>query len=114
MVQVSMSTAYMWAIIVLVVFELIAVLIANAIPYRPNNTGATARKLWFWILAILTPIVGYLINFFAVSSNISAPTIRSEFQTNMAIAAGVAFVLYILVGFVVSKMFPKTKIGTWF
>ena len=50
MEQVSITSAYMWSCVIMVIFLLIAVLIANMILYKPNNTGVTQRRVWFWVL----------------------------------------------------------------
>ena len=74
MEQVPISNAYIWALTIFVAFLLIAILVACIIPYKPNNPGTTARRIWFWILAVATPIVG----------------------------------------FIISKIFRNSKVGTWF
>lgn len=111
--QVSLTSAYMWAIVVLVVFFLVAAFVANMIAYKPNDPGTTARRVWFWILAIGTGVVGFLINY-AMASNITVPTIKSDYLMHAGIASGVCLVVFILLGFIVSKIFPSSKLGTWF
>lgn len=111
--QVSITSAYMWAVVVLVVFFLLAVVIANAILYKPNDPGTTKRRIWFWVLAILNAPVGFVINYI-IGSGISVPSIQGNYYMHSGIAAGVCLVVFILVGFIVSKLFPKSKVGTWF
>lgn len=114
MEQVSIVSAYMWALIIMAVFFLIAVLVSNMIPYKPNDPGTTSRRIWFWVLCVLAVIVGFVINFFAVAGNITVPSLHTKYLLHSSIAAGVALVLYILFGVIVSKLFPKAKVGTWF
>lgn len=111
--QVSMTSAYMWAIVIMVVFFLIAVIIANMVLFKPNNSGTTTRRIWFWILCVANGIVGFLINF-AIGRNINVPAIKSDYLMHAGIAAGICVLGFILVGFIVSKMFPNSKVGTWF
>lgn len=111
--QVSISSAYMWALIIMVVFFLIALVIANMIVYKPKDPGTTTRRIWFWVLCIASVVGGYVVNMI-ISAKIGVPTIKSAYDLHSAIAAGVALVVYILAGFCISKMFPKSKVGTWF
>lgn len=113
MEQVSITSAYMWAIVVMVAFFLLAVLISNLILFKPNNPGTTARRIWFWGLCVATGVVGYLINFI-IGRGITVPSIQSDYFMHSGIAAGVGVVVYILIGFMVSKLFPNSKVGTWF
>lgn len=111
--QVSMSSAYMWAIVIMIVFFILAVVIANLIVYKPKNPGTTARRLWFWSLCVATGVVAFVANFIKGNS-ISVPSLQSSYHMHSAIAAASAVILYILVGFVVSKLFANSKVGTWF
>ena len=120
MVGIPVSTAYLWTAVVAVVFFLVAVLAANMILYKPNNPGTTARRIWFWILAVLTPIVGFIVNYIYLGvvknsgETIVTAASESKFMLHSCIAAGVFFVAFIALGFVLSKAFKKTKVGTWF
>lgn len=113
MEQVSMTSAYMWAIVIMVVFFSLAVIISNAIIFKPNNPGTTTRRIWFWIFCVATGVVGFIVNFI-IGNNITVPSIQSDYYMHSGIAAGVCVVVYILIGFVVSKLFPNSKVGTWF
>lgn len=113
MEQVSIASAYMWAFVVMVVFFLVAVFVASSIPYRPGNPGTTQRRIWFWILCILTGVVGFVINYI-IGSGISVPSTQSSYYTNAVIASAAALALFIVIGLAVSKMFPTSKVGTWF
>lgn len=113
MEQVSISSAYIWSLIVAVVFFTVATVAANLILYKPNNPGTASRRLWFWILCVATGVVAYLINY-SIARGITVPSLRSDYETHAAYAAGVGLVLYIAVGFIVSKLFPSSKVGTWF
>jgi|O1111metagenome_2_1110795.scaffolds.fasta_scaffold39410_2 sulfoxide reductase heme-binding subunit YedZ len=113
MEQVSITTAYMWAIVIMVVFFLLAVIISNLILFKPNNPGTTTRRIWFWVLCIGAGVVGFLINFL-IGNGITVPIIQSRYFMHSCIASAVCVVVYILVGFVVSKIFQNSKVGTWF
>lgn len=111
--QVSMSSAYVWALILGVVCFLLAVIIANLILFKPNNPGTGARRMWFWILGVASVVIGLIINFIK-ADGITVPSIQSDYQMHSAIAAGVCFALYVLIGLIVSKLAPNSKVGTWF
>ncbi|MCM1139105.1 MAG: hypothetical protein NC453_11105 [Muribaculum sp.] len=111
--QVSMTSAYMWAIVIMVVFFLAAVVIANLIVYKPKNPGTTTRRLWFWVLCAATGVVTFVVNFI-IGNSISVPNLQSSYHLHSAIATGVAVLLYILIGFGASKIFANSKVGTWF
>lgn len=111
--QVSITSAYMWALVVMIVFLLLAVFIANMILYKPNNPGTTTRRIWFWVCCVLTAVAAFVINYI-IGSSITVPAIKNDYLMHTGIACGVAVVLYILIGFGMSKMFPKSKVGTWF
>lgn len=108
-----MTSAYMWAIVIMIAFFLVAIVIANLIVYKPKNPGTTARKLWFWALCAATGVVAFVVNFI-IGNGISVPSLQSSYHLHSAIAAGIAVLLYILIGFVASKIFANSKIGTWF
>jgi len=109
-------SAYIMAIAIALVFLLIAAIISNLIKFEggshPNDSGK--RKMWFWIFAILSPIVILMLGFLVVRAGITVPSLRDKYTTALSIGAGVAFVLYILVGILLSKMFKHGKLGNWF
>lgn len=112
----SVVSAYMIGVIVFVVCMLLAVISANAIQYEAgiNPQDKKKRKIWFWIFAMLCPVAIMAISYFAVYSGIRVPSRQTAYLTAMAISSGVAFVLYIIVGFVLSKMFSHGKLASWF
>lgn len=111
--QITPASAYVWALIAAAFFFLVAVVAANLILYKPSNPGTTKRRVWFWICCILAVIAGFAINFI-IYKGIDVPSIASSYLKASCIAAGIALVAYIIVGFVVSKIFSSSKIGTWF
>ena len=113
MEQVSITSAYMWSCVIMVIFLLIAVLIANMILYKPNNTGVTQRRVLFWVLFAATGVVGFLINYI-IATGIAIPSVQASYLMHSAIAAGVSVVAYLVIGFVISKIFSNSKVGTWF
>jgi uncharacterized membrane protein len=113
MAQVSITSAYMWSFVTMAVCFGFAVISANMILYKSNNTGVTKRRIWFWALCVATGVVSYLINSY-ISSGITVPTKKTEYDMHSAIAAVCVIVVYFILGFVLSKVCKNSKIGTWF
>lgn len=113
MEQVSITSAYMWAIVIMVVFFILAVAISNLILFKPNNPGTTKRRICFWICCVATGVVGFVTNFI-IGKSITVPSDQSDYFMHTGIATAVSVVLFIIIGFVVSKLFPNSKVGTWF
>ena len=107
-------TTYFLSIIFAAVVLLLAALISNAIKFEgganPKDSGK--RKMWFWIFAVLNPIIFYSIAAFVmVPSNKKA---QEAWNDSLPIAVAIGFVVYIILGFVMAKMFKHGKIGNWF
>ncbi len=107
---------YMFAVISAIVMLAIALLIANSIKYQPGPKpkDASKRKLWFWILAILTPVIFYVYNLVLVMPNIKAGPAMNKFFMHSALSPVVAIVVFIAFGVILSKIFKRKKVGTWF
>lgn len=112
--MVNVSSAYILSIIVCAVMFLISMFISNAIAYKPDMSDVGKRKLWFWILAILTPILSFILNYGIFYVKIHAHSKQVDFLTAMAISAGIALVLYILAGFIAAKISKTGKLSNWF
>lgn len=108
-----MST-YIIAVVFAAAVLLIAALISIGIKFEgganPKDPGK--RKMWFWIFGVLNPIIFYSIAAFVmVPSNRRA---QQEWLDSLPIAVGVGIVVYIVLGFILSKIFKNGKIGNWF
>ena len=64
------TNSYMFGAVCAVVFLLIAVLISNMIKFEggSNPKDPKKRRMWFWIIGIITPVVFYLYNMFLQQS----------------------------------------------
>lgn len=107
-------TTYFLSIIFAAVVLLLAALISNAIKFEgganPKDSGK--RKMWFWIFAVLNPII-----FYSIAAFVMPPSNRKALETwndSLPIATAVGFVVYIILGFVMAKIFKHGKIGNWF
>ena len=110
----SMQT-YIFGAIAGVVFLLLAALLANSIKFEgganPKDPGK--RRMWFWVLLIGALAVFFLYNMFIVAQTIS-PNLQSKFMTTNVIGSGVSILVYLVFGFILSKIFSKGKLGNWF
>ena len=113
MVTVSMASAYIWSAVVLVVFFCVTLVLAHAVKRDETHTGAGLRRLWFWIFAVLTLAVSFLINLW-ISHGIESVHEKQLYLNNSIVGAGAAFVLFVLFGYLLSKIFKNSKVGTWF
>ena len=107
-------TTYIFAAVFAGAMILIAALISNMIQFEggsnPKDSGK--RKMWFWIFAILNPAL-----FYAIAAFVMAPSNRRDLQSwndSLPTATIVGFVVYIILGFILSKIFKNGKIGNWF
>ena len=114
--SVSTSSAYTIGVVVLIVMLLIAVVIANAIAYQPgtNPSDPGKRKTWFWILGVLTPVITFFLAYFIVFTGIKMHNVQEKYMTAMCISTALSFVLYVAIGFALSKIFKHGKLSSWF
>lgn len=111
--ETSVLTAYIVTFIVMVLLFGAAIMSAMMISFKPNNSDHISRKVWFWVLAIATPVISFLINFFHFYDNISVPTQRDKYLFATCIAAVIALILFIVLGVIFSKS-THGKLASWF
>jgi sulfoxide reductase heme-binding subunit YedZ len=107
-------SAYILSVIFAAVVLLIAAVISNAIKYEGGQDpqDPKKRRICFWIFAIINPILFTSMAYFAM-----APSNRRDLETwndSVPMAIGIGFIVYIILGFVLSKIFKNGKLGNWF
>jgi sulfoxide reductase heme-binding subunit YedZ len=109
------TTAYIITIITALLLLLLSAVIANAIQYEggSNPRDPRSRRTWFWILAILNPALAFLIGYFIFLPDANRMVVNN-YVNALSMGTAVGFVLYILLGFILSKLFANGKIGHWF
>ena len=114
--SVPTSSAYIIGVVVFIVMLLIATVVANAIAYQPgtNPTDPRKRKTWFWILGVLTSVLTFVLTYFIVYIGIKMKTVQDKYMTAMCISTALSFVLYVAIGFALSKIFKHGKLSSWF
>ena len=109
------TTAYVISGITALILLILAALIAMAINYeggsRPRD--AVKRRTWFWIIAALNPAVIFLLGYYVFKPDANI-MIMKRYVNALSIATAVGFLLYIVMGFVLSKIYKNGKIGHWF
>lgn len=110
---VSTASAYMSGVITSLVLILISGLIAKSISFKPDLTDVSKRKLWFWVLAILCPIITFGITF-AIYSGIKGKSAQNTYMVAMCMATVISFILYVVLGFIAAKTNKNGKLSNWF
>ena len=113
LLAVSTASAYMSGVITSLVLILASALIAKSISFQPDLSDVSKRKLWFWVLAILCPIITFCITF-AIYSGIRGKSAQDSYMVAMCISAAVSFILYVVIGFIAAKGKKNGKLGNWF
>lgn len=97
------------------IFLLTAAIIAHLIRFEggsnPKDPGK--RRQWFWVFMFLSFSSCFFYNMYIVSHTI-APNLQAKFMTANVIGSFICLGTYLVSGFVVSKMFSKGKLGSWF
>lgn len=108
--------AYIISLIVAIVAMLVAIVASNKVAYDPSVKAGdvTIRRIWFWVMGVLTPIIALIFCYFLVYETARGKSHKADAMQAMCIAAAISFVLYVAVGWVLSKVFNNKKIGTWF
>lgn len=120
----TVADIWIWAIIIMVAFFVLAIISAMLINYRPGGKDATTRKVWFWIFAILTPVTSFLVNYFhkihnfdTIFAKLGAAKITQQVHDltmNNVYSTIAVFAAFIVLGFLLSLIFKRSKLGTWF
>jgi hypothetical protein len=115
-VPALITSTYIFGLIFAGVFLLLAAVVSNAIKFQggPNPRDSFKRRMWFWIFAILGPVSFFIYNFLMVIPTIKKGPAADKFSMHPPVSTAVLLVVYILVGFILSKVMKKGKIGNWF
>ena len=115
-VPALITQTYIFAVIVMVVFLLLAIIVSKIIAHEggtnPKDPGK--RKMWFWIFAIVGPISFFLYNYMLVIPTVRRGPAMEMFSSHPSIATVIILVSYIVIGFILAKTMKKGKLGNWF
>ena len=110
-------TTIISAIIAAAIAILLAAVVSASIKFEggSNPKDPAKRRIVFWIFAVINPVVAYVLMAFAFMPSKNADIVKyDEYNDSIMIAIGVGFVAYILIGFILSKLFKHGKLGHWF
>ena len=112
----STTGIYIYGVIFAAVFLLIALVVAKMIDFEggQNPRDPFKRKLWFWILCVTGSLSFFLFSYLTIYMPESNPYYQSQIIKATGIATGICLLLYIVLGFVLSKMIKDGKVNNWF
>jgi hypothetical protein len=109
------NETYMFAAIAAVILVGVSWLVANLIKWEggrdPKDAGK--RRAAFFVIWFLGGAAFFLYNMFLVAEKV-APNLQSKFSRVNYLSTVLVFVVYLLVGFVLSKLMKNSKYGTIF
>ncbi|MCU0353209.1 MAG: hypothetical protein MUD08_05630 [Cytophagales bacterium] len=109
------NETYMFAAIAAVILVGVSWLVANLIKWEggrdPKDAGK--RRAAFFVIWFLGGAAFFLYNMFLVAEKV-APNLQSKFSRVNYLSTALVFVVYLLVGFVLSKLMKNSKYGTIF
>jgi hypothetical protein len=109
-----MTNTYIFALIVAIFAVMLALLIANLIPYQGGQYDRSyiRRRIWFLVIWFFSIAGFFLYNNFVVMGKIGNIAFQSKFMTCIAISCLLILVVYAILSFVIMKIFPKSKFGS--
>ena len=99
------SYAILTGLVIAIVLLCISIAVSKAIlPEIGKASAAVAkRRTVFWLLAVISPVVTFCIDFFVYRSHIKSKVVVDQFFTYEIISVVAAFVLYVLIGLILAK-----------
>ena len=109
------TTAYIISIVMALLFLLLSAFIAMSIKFEggSNPKDPKKRKMWFWVLAVISPAITFLLGYFVFKPDANV-LIVNNYVTALSIGIFIGIALYIISGLILSKMFRNGKLGNWF
>lgn len=77
---------------------------------KPRDPGR--RRTWFWVILAILVFVLFQYDTFYVNP-LLALNLHARFYTVEVVSIVVAAVVYLLLGFLLSRLFPTGKLGNW-
>lgn len=111
------TATYMTDAIVGIVFIVLILIVANLIAWQPgaHDNSPAKRRLWFWILAVVSLFTSLGIDYFTWMTRIEKAQFVSEYAIHMIGAAVVGAVIYGVITFIICKIQKKdTKLASMF
>ncbi len=112
LIMTTYIIALIAAVVALLVAALISTMIANQGGTNPKDPGK--RRLWFWVLAILTPIGFFAYELTSVIPFIKKGPALAKFGLTHVYSTAMILVVYVILGIILSKVMKRGKLGNWF
>ena len=107
-------SAYIIGVVVAIVALIIAAIVANLISYKPDNSDCGKRKMWFYIILVLTLVATFVLCYVIEYSGIKVASKARDYMTAMCIATVISPIIYFVLGLILAKINKHGKIGNWF
>lgn len=110
---------YGTGVLITVVLLILSIVFVNMVKMQPGANGAAAtvrsRRIIFWILGLVSPIVTFVLSYFVYLPHVKGAPAIDKYMSASYVAVAVVFVLYVLLGLVLSKLIlKKSSFGTLF
>ncbi len=105
---------YICAVIAAAVALILAAMLSKGVEFRPNLSDVKKRKGIFWGISILAPLLSAILSFSLVYISLKTGSKKSVFMLHMFIGLFVSWIVYVIIGLVVSKANKQGKLGSWF
>lgn len=109
------TIAYVVSGVITLLLLLTAALISTAINFEggPRPKDPAKRRTWFWVIGVLNPALIFLLGYFVFRPNANIMIVKRYIHA-LSVGTITGFVAYIMLGFVLSKIYKNGKIGHWF
>ena len=105
---------YVCALVASVVALLLAIFLSCRVSYQPDLSDVRKRKGTFWLTGVLAPVLSALLAFLIVYIGLKTGSKKSACILHMCIGLVVSWIIYVMLGLVVSKANKQGKLGSWF
>ena len=108
------TNTYIFSLINTGFFLLVSIVVAILMPYEPgqHDRSYIKRRIWFFVIWFLSFGTFFVYNYFLIMPLISNVSFMDKFMKAIAISTGIIFVAYGLIGFMIMKLFPRSKYGS--
>lgn len=105
---------YICALVASVLALVLAIILSNNVAFQPNLSDVSKRKGIFWFSSIVAPVVSALFAFLFVYMDLKTGSKKSTCMLHIFIGLCVSWVVYVGLGFVISRANKQGKLGSWF
>lgn len=109
-----------WLTVIVTLFAfIVAIVISQAISWRPDRSDYAKRKIWYFVILVVAIVLFWGYNYFKVSPNIQNKALLIDFSSLMSFGyiykciVGI-IIAYVLVGILGRILFPKSKFASIF